>query len=668
MKNVKKASKKVAAFVLSTTMVAGMGVTAFAEEAQVTYDNPTQAVKITRNADHSASWGTDGKKYITATAHRAASPTLGMMGLTATSGFGMVGGSAPADLAAAKSAAALGIWGTTLNQSYDPYYYNYFYNYYAAANGKETTTDALLNPAVSASPMMADMTVKDEWGGVSVSLYTRPQILIGVQAGGASADDQTGYDSQLATINSLAKDSDYYQEGDENYNPYKVSYCVTSIADHINTVYNVAAAMDKITKDTGAVGRYGSGEDIAETYENYAYGIPAYVLSKIADKTVARKTVANVTKYDEASKTYTIEGSASTMVSTTSLARIYQYTSAVTNNLADKLNKTTVTAEELAQADVIIDTKSAVTDDALTKKVINPDAVSSLYGITMNSTENIFGEALTISMIYPEVLDAVKVGAYFYKNLYHLTETGVQKAITVNYAKLSVADSIKAEVNKVPSSYNSDVQSQIDAGVAYYMANKASLSKVTLYENGWKAVENMTDISNAKITLSKTSVAYTGKQIKPSVTVSVPTKLGSTIVNPSEYKVTYSNNTKVGTATVTISANGKQVYGSAKATFKIKKASQKLTVKATTKTVKYSKLKKAKQTVKAIKVSSNKGKLSYAKKSGSSKLSVSKSTGKITVKKGTKKGTYKVNVTVKAASTSTLNAVAKTVKVTVKVK
>ncbi len=102
--------------------------------------------------------------------------------------------------------------------------------------------------------------------------------------------------------------------------------------------------------------------------------------------------------------------------------------------------------------------------------------------------------------------------------------------------------------------------------------------------------------------------------------------------------------------------------------YTIAKANQSFTAKASTKTVKKSKVKKKAQKVSgAIKVSGAKGKVTYAKKSGSNKLSVA-SNGKITVKKKTKKGTYKVKVVVKAAGDSNYNAASKTITVAVKVK
>ena len=68
-------------------------------------------------------------------------------------------------------------------------------------------------------------------------------------------------------------------------------------------------------------------------------------------------------------------------------------------------------------------------------------------------------------------------------------------------------------------------------------------------------------------------------------------------------------------------------------------------------TIRYALVKKSSQTIKkakAFSVSGAQGKMTFKKKSGNAKITVSK-TGNITVKKGLKAGTYNVKVLVKAA-------------------
>lgn len=133
------------------------------------------------------------------------------------------------------------------------------------------------------------------------------------------------------------------------------------------------------------------------------------------------------------------------------------------------------------------------------------------------------------------------------------------------------------------------------------------------------------DLSNATVTLAKTSYTYTGSAIKPAVTVEYK---GNTLKSGTDYTVTYSNNTNAGTASVTVTAKGIH-RGSKKVSFTIGK---------TTPTISYATTAVAKKTNSAAftnkLTSKTDGKITYS----SSKTSVAtvNSAGKVTIKgKGT---------------------------------
>ena len=195
-------------------------------------------------------------------------------------------------------------------------------------------------------------------------------------------------------------------------------------------------------------------------------------------------------------------------------------------------------------------------------------------------------------------------------------------------------------------------------------------------ENTEDGIIPLPQVSN--ISLAGTSYTYTGKAIKPKVTVANAGEELSTDV----YDVTYSNNTNVGTATVKVALKGDYYEGSKTLTFKIFKAANPLTINAKTASVKYSKLKKKTQALAVTKVigftndigdsktytlsSAKKGKKSFKKY-----FRINKMTGKVTIKKNKKmkKGTYKVKVKVQALGNTNYNASAvKTVTFKVKVK
>ncbi len=84
--------------------------------------------------------------------------------------------------------------------------------------------------------------------------------------------------------------------------------------------------------------------------------------------------------------------------------------------------------------------------------------------------------------------------------------------------------------------------------------------------------KDRTSISAAEVTLPKSKYAYDGKEKKPSVTVKLN---GKTLKKNTDYKVTYKNNTNIGTATVKVTGIG-SYKGSASATFRIVPATPKL--------------------------------------------------------------------------------------------
>ena len=81
-------------------------------------------------------------------------------------------------------------------------------------------------------------------------------------------------------------------------------------------------------------------------------------------------------------------------------------------------------------------------------------------------------------------------------------------------------------------------------------------------------------ISKASVTLSTSTYAYDGKSKTPSVTVKVN---GKTLKKDTDYTVSYSNNTKVGTATLKITGKGNYT-GSVSKTYSIKNNFKKATV------------------------------------------------------------------------------------------
>lgn len=185
----------------------------------------------------------------------------------------------------------------------------------------------------------------------------------------------------------------------------------------------------------------------------------------------------------------------------------------------------------------------------------------------------------------------------------------------------------------------------------------------------WKI--NKASLKDKKLVLTKTAYTWNGKVQKPTV----KTVGGKALKSGTDYTVKYSNASSkaAGSYTVTVTGKGNYTGTSAKATYKINKAANPLAIKAATATVKYSAVKAKAQTLAVSKVISftkkGQGTMTYAKASGNAKITINKTTGKITVKKGLAKGTYKVKLTAKAAGNANYKASAvKTVTGTIIVK
>jgi hypothetical protein len=450
------------------------------EAGQYYYEAPTSPMSTDDN-------------YITASAHRAASPLLGMLGVNAVCGFGMINGSAPSDLTSAQQAAAVGIWGSSINANPDPYYWNYFYNFYAAENGLEVVENALVNDNVAASPMAADSTLKEEYGNVSVSISGRPQILIGCASSNGTITDVNGYDDQIATVRSFPSDSPYYQEGDESYSPIQVPYATTTIQNMIDSVYAAAQAIQQVEAETGKTTRYGDVMTIAQDYETYVKGTIAYVLEELNAKGLEEKTVAVLTGYDAATGLYTLANSAT--LASTSTNRPIEYVMNVSKDLSEETGTTISAADLCAKADAIVcfsgtienagDGASKISQDSILESfgetaydgIILATQPATLYGMTMNSVENAMGYAYTIAYIYSDILDIdpVEMCAYFYQHFLHVTSAeGLNTVIHNNFESVILPE---GSTTTLSSSYSeAAIQAKLARGMAYYNSNPSKFT------------------------------------------------------------------------------------------------------------------------------------------------------------------------------------------------
>ncbi len=488
----RKAFKKVLAVVLVGAMAAGITVSASAAEGY--FDAPTSEMEV-------------DPSYGTAAVHRAASVLPEILGLSTVSGFSTINGGMPTNLEAAQSTLMLGAFGTNMNDNPDPFYYNLFYNFWAAENGAELSEHAMLNDNnVSASPGGADTTVIDGYG-TSISLAGRPDMLIGCSGNG---DDISGYDDLIEKIRSGEIGPEYYQEGDENYNPYLCAYTFTYTYDMVVVANTVAHIMDeRMATLDGKYGRYSvevlgengkSATQIAQDLGDYVNGISLYVLEEIANNpTVDKKTSAVISSIDATGGTITLANADSQ--SATSNNRIAEYCELVTDNIANtELGTSVSVAEMMDNADALVFSGSNMNtlvqavqqydndygtnyEDQLDEKVIIQNYPNSVYGITMNSIENTMGFGYFVGYLYCDVLpqiNPVYMTAYFYQNFYHVSNLQyVEDILNVTCQDVDLPTGVTTNLEY----YDADaIYNDLQTGKDYYYANFDEFADTALTE------------------------------------------------------------------------------------------------------------------------------------------------------------------------------------------
>lgn len=186
-------------------------------------------------------------------------------------------------------------------------------------------------------------------------------------------------------------------------------------------------------------------------------------------------------------------------------------------------------------------------------------------------------------------------------------------------------------------------------GVKTYTCTVCQATKTEAVPKVAKPTTPTTPTPTTKQSLSKAQITglssktYNGKaqtQSKLKVTCE-----GKTLKQGTDYTVSYKNNTKAGTATVTVSGKGNYT-GSKDASFTIKKAAQSISKVSGS----YTKAYKTNFTLSP----KAKGKISY--KSSNTKVATVNSKGKVSIK-----GTGKVTITVSAKATSCYKAASKKV-------
>ena len=395
-----------------------------------------------------------------------------------------------------------------------------------------------------------------------------------------------------------------------DYSPIGVDMKYSTMGDIVNSMYDIAEAGDAVvenTKDTDNPKqlRYGSAVEIAKTYESFWRGTQGYILAKLSEEGKDKKMYAIVSSYDDSSKTYRLLGMSDKWGDDSAKSdRYYEAVSIVGDNLQEFYGKD-VTAEELADAELIVilgsnqkveasgviavnDVLASMPASLQNKTYYVVDGVQSPGGcntLTANSSDNAQHMGRLLGCLYPEYVDQDDWVCYWFDNLYHINTGKLAEFVgntmdyTVNW-DASGTDRTQWTEADAATYKKADVQARLDHGIAY-LASLGDAVPATLalntkangetyltpgaYDAASSPADYTEDISEATVVASTTSYAYDGTAKTPEVTVTLGVK---ELSEETDYDVAYSDNKNAGTATITITGKG-YYTGTAKGTFEI---------------------------------------------------------------------------------------------------
>lgn len=469
-KNIRK--KAVAGFLTGALLVCSVGSALAADSGYDPYDNaPETTVDVNEN-------------ILSGATAAANTPVLSMLGInvTCSDNIGIMGNDSDNPL-------NLLVFGSSLNESADPYLANYYYYYdaygyigaYNADNYTAYSTNwddgafSLISDYAKSGPTGAsnsEATVTITVDGVTKTcnplFFYEPDVLLG--------STTSSYDTGLTAYqNSTYASSDYNPLVLGGWSTGSGGYCMNdgtfaSTAAMANGVYADAVAIQSYVDTLNAdieddedkiTGRYGDIDACGATYANFAMGLYYYVQSKLANGMTAVKYCTALTVNSDGS--YTIS---------TGSGHMAQYADGLGTQVT---SGTYATASDLAEAvDVVI--ASNLTDDQVkTLTTVGIKVITSLpdtvYGTTMQAPDNILGVPYYIAVFYGDTLGltTADVTAYFVDNIYHVNTEDVQTVLDV--MMLDIVDNGSVSTSTIThSNYTSLVNALITTGAAYYNA------------------------------------------------------------------------------------------------------------------------------------------------------------------------------------------------------
>ena len=505
--------------VLSITMAVALSlsVSLLGVSAATSYTPPSQGMTA------------DNSKYLSGATAAANTVVLSVLGInvTSTDGAGIYTARGNTDSWGTDSS-NLGIFGSDINDSPDPYVYNFFYNLYSTQSGgtvysvddysKWTATPYTLvsgtnkaGPTGSAKGTVT-ISVNGEDKTCNPAFFYEPDILLG-----AATD---GYSEEL---------SNYQRDYNADYNPtiflgYGMGmgqYAAGGIrSDGLGLEYNMfdmsagvvrlGQRVEALADEIGKQNRYDNGAyEIGVNYDKYDRGLYYYAQSLFADGSLTKINYASGASFDADTSRWAV---------TKGTGRQAQYASGIGNDIFDMLENgyqfsdgtvieaseitstgggpggrpgggsSTTTGYYLTTAQMIEILNNSGSDDATGVIIGNVTSANDwaelshagirclynlptcVYGMTMQTVENGMGIPFYLAYFYYNQNEKLNPGNFIYywmENFYHVTDNAKMETVVGNM--LGSSDLPAGYGGAAIASYNADeIEEMIEDGIDYY--------------------------------------------------------------------------------------------------------------------------------------------------------------------------------------------------------
>ena len=360
----------------------------------------------------------------------------------------------------------LGVFGSDINESPDPYLYNYSYNLYAADKGLPLVENA----AVATD--QAEGTPSDTENALR-TLTHRPDLMLTQAPGtGSTAAHQT----YIPLIPTLPENQDADPSND--FDPSYYTCSISTLVYQCDNLVNLSQVVNDVCDKKDLTTRYGDPYVIATNYDKFVWGHYFYVQKQLAEGKLEKKTTAVISKTEDNGANWTLPA-IGTAVDQKKPNRLVEY---VRDN-TDTLNTTSETvaplADILARDVVIANGNGAVLRSAAAaagcKEADLPLIIETLptclYGMIMQTHENALGIPYLQSIIYGDELglNPVYAAAYYYEHFFHIThQAALQETVTTLLGSATLPDGVTTSLNQYDPKA---VEAVMTEGIRYAVAN-----------------------------------------------------------------------------------------------------------------------------------------------------------------------------------------------------